>query len=270
MNRKYNTSLICFLFTSLLLVVKGNAQDLKLEGTYQGKNLFIMNPSTGGGSFCITDVKVNGTTSNDQIHSNAFEINLKVFEFKIGEKVQISISHKEGCMPKILNPEVLDSKSSFTVSAMKVDPKTNSLSFTTTGETGILPFIVEQFRWNKWVKIAEIKGKGTATASYQTVVSLCSGDNQFRVRQTDFTKVPRISKVTKIRSMSPPVSYTPVKKITNEIIFSDVTMYEVYDAFGKLQMKGIANKIDISSLKKSDKQKYILLFDNQEVQFVKE
>ena len=256
---------------ALTVVISSFAEVMKLEGIYQGKNIFVMNPSTGGGSFCITEVKVNGTTTNNQIHSNAFEINLSLYDFKIGEKVQIDITHKDGCKPRILNQEVLNAKSSFTVTALKVDPKTGKLIFTTSGESGVLAFVVEQFRWNKWVKIGEVTGVGSATVNnYQLQVNLCSGDNQFRVSQTDFTKIPRISKVFKIRSMAPPVTYTPLKKITNEINFSDVTMYEIYDPYGKLQLKGIGNKIDISSLKKLDKYKYILLFDNQDVQFEKE
>jgi len=247
------------------------AEVMKLEGIYQGKNIFIMNPSTGGGSFCITEVKVNGANSSDPINSNAFELNLSVYDFKVGEKIQIDITHKDGCKPKILNPEVLNAKSTFNVTALKVDPKTNKLTFTTTGETGALTFYVEQFRWNKWVRVGQLAGVGTATVNnYQLQVNMCSGDNQFRVSQIDFSKVPRISKVFKFRSMAPPVTYTPLKKITNEIIFSDVTMYEIYDPFGKLQLKGTGNKVDISSLKKLDKYKYIMLFDNQDVQFVKE
>ena len=247
------------------------AEVIKLEGIYQGKNLFVMNPSVDGGSFCISEVKVNGKTTSDQIRSNAFEINLSVYDFKVGEKIQIDITHKDGCKPKIINPEALKPKSTFTVTALKVDMKTGKLTFTTTGESGILTFVVEQYRWNKWVKIGEIQGIGTTTTNnYQIQAHLCSGDNQFRVSQTDYSKSPRISKVFKFRSMSPLVTYTPLKKITNEIIFSDVTMYEIYDPYGKLQLKGIGNKIDISSLKKLDKYKYILLFDNQEVQFVKE
>jgi hypothetical protein len=247
------------------------ADVMKLEGIYQGKNIFVMNPSTGGGSFCISEIKVNGTISADQIHSSAFEINLSVYDLKLGDKIQIELTHKDGCKPKILNSEVLMPKSTFNVTALKVDMKTGKLTFTTSGESGALIFVVEQFRWNKWVKIGELPGIGTTTANnYQLQVNLCSGDNQFRVCQTDFSKLPRISKVFKSRSMAPPVTYTPLKKITNEIKFSDVTMYEIYDPFGKLQLKGTGNKVDISSLKKLDKYKYIMLFDNQDVQFVKE
>ena len=265
-NRVINT-----LFAIVFFAFLGHSQVLKLEGIYQGKNLYVQNPSVGKGTYCITDVKVNGTSSNDQIKSNAFEINLTVFDFKIGEKVEIELFHQKDCVPKIVNPHVLDPKSSFTLTTMKVDLKTAKLTFTTSGESGSIPFVVEQLRWNKWIKVAEIQGIGSSVVNtYQVQVNMASGENQFRVSQTDYSKTARISKVFKFRSLSPPVTYTPVKKITNEIIFSDVTMYEIYDPYGSLKLKGIGSKVDISSLPKLSKYKYILLFDNQELQFVKE
>lgn len=259
------------LLVTLSFAITVQGQELKLEGIYQGKNVYVQNPTVGAGKFCVTAVKVNGIVTSDVINSNSFEINLSVYDFKIGEKVQIIVNYSNGCKPKIANPEVLESKSTYTVTTMKVDNKTNMLSFSTTGESGILKFTIEQFRWNKWIKVGEIQGKGISGVNgYQIQINLCSGDNVFRVRQTDFTKLSRISKVYKFRSMSPPVTYNPLKKNTNEILFSDVTMYEIYDSYGRLKLKGTGNKADISSLAKSDKSKYILLFDNQEVEFVKE
>jgi len=268
MNKQFMKIWAVLLFATLSFATSVQGQELRLEGIYQGKNVYVQNPTVSAGKFCVTGVKVNGTATSDVINSNSFEINLSVYDFKIGEKVQIVVSYSNGCKPKIANPEVLEPKSTYNVTIMKVDSKTNTFNFTTTGESGILKYTVEQFRWNKWIKVGETQGIGTATTNnYQVPVNLSSGDNVFRVRQTDFTKLPRVSKVFKFRSMSPPVTYTPLKKITNEITFSDVTMYEIYDLYGRLKLKGIGNKADISALTKS---KYILLFDNQEVGFAKE
>ena len=46
-------------------------------------------------------------------------------------------------------------------------------------------------------------------------------------------------------------------------------MYELYDENGVLKIKGTSNQIDLSGFPKSDKMKYILLFDNQEFEFEK-
>ncbi len=54
----------------------------------------------------------------------------------------------------------------------------------TTGETGALPFVVQQFKWNKWVNVGEVMGRGVPgenTYNYQTAE--VSGVNRFRVLQ---------------------------------------------------------------------------------------
>lgn len=248
------------------------AQEIKVEGVYQGKSLYIMNPfASGGVGYCIHEVRVNGAISTDEINSSAFEIDLTQYHFNIGDRIQVVIKHKSGCTPKILNPEVLDSKSTFAITTMKVDNKTRILTFTTTGESGSLPFIIEQFRWNKWIKVDEVKGKGTPGPNvYQIQIYPHAGENQFRVKQVDYTKQPRYSRVVKYRSMSPEITYSPVKKITSEIIFSDETMYELYNPFGNIISRGVSNRVDLSGLKKLDKYKYTLLYDNKVLQFNKE
>ena len=256
----------------LVMCMLSYAQEINIEGIYQGKNLYIMNPfASGGVGYCIHEVKVNGTVSTDEISSSAFEIDLSQYQFKTGDRIKITIKHNSGCTPKVLNPEVLDPKSTYNVTAIKVDNKTKMLSFTTTGESGPLPFVIEQFRWNKWIKVAEIKGNGTPGPNvYQTQVYPHSGENQFRVKQVDYTKQPRYSRICKFRSMSPAITYSPLKRITNEIIFSDETMYELYNPYGNIISRGMGNKVDLSGLKKLDKYKYTLLYDNQVLQFNKE
>src|SRR3954471_6660023 len=79
-----------------------------LEGNYQGKNLYVQNPfGSGGVGFCVTEVKVNGNITTDEIPSSAFEIDMKPHKLNIGDKVEVKIFHKEDCKPKVLNPEVL-------------------------------------------------------------------------------------------------------------------------------------------------------------------
>jgi hypothetical protein len=255
------------LFISLFVIfIASKAQEVKLEGIYQGKNIIVMNPSS-----CITEIRVNDQVFKDDINANTFEIDFSEYKFSVGEKIKIAIKHKSGCIPKIVNPDVIQAKSTCTFSTIKIDAKTNTLSFTTSGETGSLPFVVEQFRWNKWIKVAEIQGKGTAGQNtYKTVVMPYSGANQFRIKQTDYTKQPKYSKICPFRCMTPPITYSPLKKITEQIAFSDVTMYELYNPYGVLISKGQGNKVDVSGLKKLDKYKYILLFDNQTLQFNKD
>lgn len=246
---------------SFLLVIFSLASfagEITLNGIFQGKNLYVMNPfSSSGVGFCVYEVTVNGKVTTDEINSSAFEIDLSIFQLKIGEKVEVKIKHKENCLPKVLNPEVLKPKSTF--NTVSIGVKNNKLTWTTTGEAGELQFIAEQFRWNKWVKVGTVQGKGTpGSNTYSVNVYPHSGNNKFRVKQIDFTKKPHYSTEAKYRSLTPPISFSP-KKVTTEIVFSGETMYEIYNNYGNIVLKGFGAKIDVSKLKKGD---YFLNFDN--------
>src|SRR5688572_4953500 len=93
-----------------------------LEGNYQGKVLYVQNPfGPGGVGFCVTEVKVNGNITTDETNSSAFEIDLKAHKLTPGDKVEVKIFHKEGCKPKVLNPEVLKPKSTYEIVNMGAD-----------------------------------------------------------------------------------------------------------------------------------------------------
>src|SRR5687767_7570800 len=100
--------LICFLFSISSSFSQGV---IVLEGNYQGKTLYVQNPfGPGGVGFCVTEVKVNGNITTDETNSSAFEIDLKAQKLNPGDKIEVKIFHKDGCKPKVLNPEVLKPK----------------------------------------------------------------------------------------------------------------------------------------------------------------
>lgn len=262
-----------FLFFGVNII---NAQGgvIILEGNYQGKTLYVQNPfASGGVGFCVTEVRVNGNITTDEITSSAFEIDLKAHKLNIGEKVEVKIFHKADCKPKVLNPEVLKPKSTFEVVSMSAD-KEGTLSWTTKSETGKLAFVIEQFRWNKWVKVGEVEGKGTPTSNdYSFKVSPHSGKNQLRVRQTDYSGQPRLSKAADFMSDVPEIEYAP-QKVSKELNFSvkgksdkaAETMYEIYDQYGNIVKKGFGSKVDVSNLPKGS---YFINYDNKMGEFTK-
>ena len=243
--------------------------EIKLEGTYQGENIYIMNPfAQGGVGFCIYEVTVNGQVTTDELNSSAFEIDLSIYNFKHGDKVTIVIKYKKGCTPKVLNPEVLNPKSTFKIVKISVN-RNGTLNWTTTGEKGKLPFFIQQFRWKKWINIAAVNGKGTpGLNNYSVKVSTHSGVNKFRVKQVDYTKRPRYSPEATFRNLAPPVTFSPGsgKKASTKITFSQETKYEIYDYYGRLVLKGTAKIADITKLKKGS---YFLNYDNQTDTFEK-
>jgi hypothetical protein len=245
-----------------------------LDGTYQGKPIYVQNPfGPGGVGFCVTEVKVNGNITTDETNSSAFEIDLKAQRLSPGDKVEVKILHKDGCKPKVLNPEVLKPKSTFEVVNMSAE-KDGTLRWSTRSETGKLAFVVEQFRWNKWVKVGEVEGKGTPSNNeYVFKIAPHSGKNQLRVRQTDFSGQPRLSKPVDFLGEAPEAEFGPLKASKDISFFVKgkqdkplETMYEVYDQYGNVVKKGFGSKVDVSNLPKGA---YYLNFDNKMGEFTK-
>lgn len=238
-----------------------------LEGNYQGKNLYVQNPfrSVGVG-FCAYEVTVNGQVTTDEVNSSAFEIDFKNLGLKVGDKVVVKIEHQDDCTPKVLNPEVLKPKSTFNITSIAIDPKTNTLKWTAKDESGKLPYTIEQFRWNKWIKLGEVDGMGTPDAhDYEFKVTPNSGKNSFRVKQVDYTGQPRTSNKVDYTSDVPAVSFSP-EKVKDKIFFTAQTMYEIYDEYGNIVKRGFAKDVDASDLKKGV---YYLNYDNTMGQFIK-
>lgn len=232
-----------------------------LEGTYQGKNLFVQNPfSEAGVGFCVYEVTVNDQIATDEINSNAFEIDMRNFALEQGDKVTVKINHKDGCTPLVLNPEVLKPKSTFDIVRQEISAD-GTYNWTTSNETGELPFVVEQKRWNKWVKVGEVMGKGTpGEHSYSFKVTPHSGENTFRVRQTDMTRRARFSQnLTYTASGVAAITWTPAKP-KDVITFSGNTLYEIYDVYGNIVKRGYANNVTIADLARGT---YYLNYDNK-------
>jgi hypothetical protein len=249
--------LLTFLFLSFFSSTF--AAIIVVEGKYQNENLYIQNGYSGNGvGYCAYEITVNGKTSTDEVNSSAFEIDFPAFSIKPGTPVIVEIRHKDDCSPKVLNPEALKAKVTFEVINIDID-KNGILSWSTIKETGSLPFIIEQYRWNKWISIGEINGSGSIkTNSYSFQTTLHSGENKFRVKQIGFGGDTKSSSNVVFTSAKVEPTYT-ITKDCNGIDFSSETNYEVFDVYGNLIKRGFENKIDISNLEKGN---YYLCYDN--------
>lgn len=245
---------------------------LSVDGTYQGKNLYVQNPMDDEGfGYCATKVTVNGDVMPGGTNMGAFEIDFSLFNIAIGEPVFIVIEHNEGCKPKVLNPEVLLPRSTFTVTAMSVG-QDGKLTWKTKDEQGKLPFVIEQYRWNKWVTIGEVQGKGGGGAenSYEFKVTPHSGENTVRIVQIDHSGTKRPSKEVKFMSETLEVTKTPTK-VKDEITFLAgeqpvETRYEIYDAYGNIVKKGVGSSVNCTNLLNGV---YYINFDNKNEKFIK-
>lgn len=260
------------LTVSVSLISLVSVANLSIEGSYQGKNLYVQNPEDEDGfGFCATRVTVNGDVMPGSVNQSAFEINFAIYGLKKGDPVFIVIEHGPGCKPKILNPEVLLPRSTFEVQEI-VASNAGLLKWTTTNEQGKLPFIVEQYRWNKWVNAGEVDGIGTpGQNNYEFKITPHSGENKVRVVQIDHSGKKKASQeVTFTDASIPEIEFSP-KKVKTVIKFDAngvpfETKYEIYDAYGNIVKKGVGTEVDCTNLKKGA---YYINYDNKNEKFIR-
>ncbi|MDX1444791.1 hypothetical protein [Lishizhenia sp.] len=246
--------------------------NLSIEGTYQGRNLYVQNPETPDGfGFCATRITVNDQILPANINRLAFIIDFSQLDLPIGTPVFIVIYHSDDCKPKILNPEVLLHSSTFTTEEISATEE-GVISWSTKNEEGKIPFKIEQYRWNKWITVGEVEGLGTPDInSYSFQITPHSGTNKIRVVQIDHTGIKNKSPEIIFESNADEV-FLASNKIDEEIRFvnkqkkASPTRYELFDAYGNIVKKGYGEIVACTSLKKG---LYHLNYDNTTERIIK-
>jgi hypothetical protein len=269
---KINNKVFLFLFC-LCKLSQFVAQDKQysIEGSYQGRNIFVRNPPQSDGfGYCVSKVLVNNEILPASIQNSNFEIDFSLFEIKKGEKVFVVLSHAEGCEPEFINPEVLLPKSTFECVTISAE-SSGLINWQTKNENGSLDFIIEQFRWGRWVEAGQVKGNGkNQINNYTFQLSPYSGINKVRVSQIDNSGEKRSSKDISFQSAITKVKMVPLK-VTDYLYFksngkSVKTKFEVYDAFGNLLKLGYNEKVDCQNLVNGV---YFVNFDNTTEKIIK-
>lgn len=257
---------ISFLSFILLTITINSQNKIIMEGKYQNRNIFVANsPTANGIGFCSFEVRINGNLITDEVNSRAYEIDLSIFNLKTGENVVVEIKHKRGCLPKVLNPEALQAKPTFKAESIDIDNE-GFITWSTTEEYGALPFYIQQYKWNKWVTLGEVKGTGKPSLNkYKYKVDFVYGENKFRVVQKITNHKFRKTKTVSIESDKPRLNFIYNKK-NKKLIFSNTTHYEIHDKFGQLIMRGHNSQADVTHLTKDD---YFVSFDNITESFAK-
>lgn len=229
--------------------------DFSIEGQYQGKSIYVQNSlDEDGFGYCINRVTLNNEVIPVDVHASAFQIDLSEYNVKIGDEVVLVFEHDPGCHAKILNPEALRPKSTFVLQEIACTDA-GVLTWSTTGESGKLNYLVEQYKWNKWVVIGEVNGIGTpALNTYTFNVIPHSGENTVRVSQIDNTSKKRSTQSVTFRSVHAGMAKLDVSKENKTISFlldgvPTKTKYEIFDAYGNIVKKGFNSTVDYTNLK---------------------
>jgi hypothetical protein len=135
--------------------------------------------------------------------------------------------------------------------------------------TGGLKGQIEQFRWNKWVKVNSFESqslfKTNLLMNDSTKVTFHFGLNKFRIKITAPTEVT--SKEMEYYNKNSPDCCDPgILTAGKELLLDTDANYEIYDKFGRLVLKGKSNKVNVTSLTKDV---YYLVTDKKTTEFIK-
>ncbi len=132
--------------------------------------------------------------------------------------------------------------------------KAGAVSWTTQKESLKKPFVVEVWRWNKWLKIGEVFAKGTPTTNmYRFNTVPHHGLNKVRVWLLNENYA---CDSTSFTSEVPVVTY----EIKNKIVkFNTETLYEVVDSKGTSVKRGYSKELFCNDLAGT----YTLYYDNK-------
>jgi hypothetical protein len=253
-------SLLCLF---LLLHLVSFAEEIKLTGVYQGKNIYVQNPlKTDQSGYCTQAVFVNGTKVLDNPRASSYEINLS--KYPINTPVEIRIVHSNGCKPKVINKYVIDVRTNFKFISVNVDDK--NINWTVEGETNNSVYYVEQLVNNNWtnLKVLTVQTQ-QKTNSYSVPVSHSVGQNTYRIKHQEKSGQITYSQTISYSSVQGMVKFYP-RNVSNKIYFTANVDYEILNNQKKLIKKGKGKEVDVSNLQRGV---YYVSFDNRTEQFLK-
>lgn len=247
---------ICFAFTD-----PSNGDGVKvseISGVYKEKNLYFFTPT------CKTpvenelvSVKFKGRIIFETKEPRSFQVDLSKEGLMYGDEINIQVLYK-GCKPFMVNDAAIEKRSSFKISDLQVSD-TGLVSFKAYNEVDKFPFIIQQYKWNKWTTVAKVDGQGGENwKAYQIVSSITSGENKFRVVRYNLWKPPTMSEEFIFASKKSKPSFTFDKK-SKQVTFSSKTSFKVKNEFGENVIEGDGKSIDLSEMPKGI---YYIAYDN--------
>lgn len=259
------------------LLISGNvrAGEILIAGIYQGKNLFIQNPfSPDNKTYCASEVYVNDEKTMSNIKLGAFEIDLSGLE--IDDPVTIRITHKDGCAPKLINPQAIRPSGNFQIADVRASG--NTISWSSSGETTAFAYYIESLVNGNWIVLRKINAKGQAKTPYAVTIAEPDAASKYRIKAQNsdthqmfysrvFSQIAEAAVIEMDTVEQKPVTFVP-KSPKTHLTLSRESEYEILDAGKKTIAKGKGVVVSIARLKTGT---YYLKTGNQPPQkFVKQ
>lgn len=238
--------------------------ELVLRGVYQGRDIFVQNPySREDQRFCTERVLVNDKEVITNPKTSAFKINLSHLEIR--DIVVIRIFYREGCEPRIINPDVIQPVDGFEF--MTAQASRQSISWLTKGELPGGKFYIEREEGNdNWIIVLESSGKGAVqSANYEVPVEHIAGINLYRIKYEGADGEENYSITFQYDFKEKPITFY-INDVATKIYLSEETDYEISDINGRVYRRGRDRIISIQTLKPGS---YILHIQDEEKPFIK-
>ena len=232
-----------------------------VDGKYSSGNIYVLNPTENGRN-CVENVIVNGKNYNFNHESNAFEVSLK--QYAPNEYIIIQVQYLPGTHPQIINNDCLIHESEFSLPSFVYNKRSKQLEWKIADLDENCTYNVEQMLYGKWIAVKKL-GAPNDMISNTFLPVLLSGNNLFRMVQTDQQDQKLASQIVKLKSPNRRILLM-TDKVKEAIEFTDVTHYELYDANGFFIKRGTAQKVNVADLKKGE---YWINFDGKEAIIMK-
>lgn len=239
---------------AVLIYSELQAGEILIAGIYQGKNLFVQNPlSPDGKTYCANEVYVNDEKVMSNIKLGAFEIDLS--DLEIDGPVTIRITHKDGCAPKLINPQAIRPSGDFQITDVYASDST--ITWLSLGETATFVYYVEGLSNGNWIVLKKMNAKGEGKTSYAVAIEAPGTENKYRIKaQNNNTHRMFYSRVFGYVAEPAVIDTVAVQPVTfrmkspqNQLALSRESDYEILNAARKPVAKGKGQTVSIAKLK---------------------
>lgn len=250
-----------------LVVAYSQVKSHTFDGYYNGINLNVQCRESVTTPYtycdCIDSIAVNGKVIPDLLYDRyQLDISNKL-DLQLHDEISITFYY-ERCDFRMINVSDFLPKEILPVTDLKIDD--GLMSWTTQQNYPQLKLWVqvEQYKWDRWVKIDEnINIVDTPFYSMDISKYLNDGENKFRatVATIDQHRSPSAEIIVPHEAKKVKCKVNTKKKY---IKFSRSTHFELYDASWAVAKRGVAESIDIQKLKPGN---YVIKYSNLELGF---
>lgn len=254
--------LIFFLVASVIST--SIAAEMVLHGVYQGKDIYVQNPySKEAVNFCTEAVYVNDEKVITNPRTTAYKIPLS--HLMVRDIIVIRIIYRDGCEPRIINPEVIHPIDGFEF--LSAQAGRNAVSWHTKGEITDGKFFVERKVTDKeWQVVEEHPAQGQIQSNnYQVPVDHRGGENTYRIHYKGDDNTEAYSVTFSYMYEEAPITFYP-PEATNKLYLSEEAEYLIVDASGRKYKRGKGKIITIHNLQPGE---YFLVIQERSEPFIK-